>query len=124
MMSLSGSSDSRKSSCAMTIFAIWSSTAMPRKTMRSLSRREKISQPRSPRWVCSMTVGMIMLLIMGAPSDDVDILALGSRMSFPFSALGRLGSGLFGRNDQPLLASLIGRDDQAVWIFVDDLSQI
>ena len=29
--------------------------------MRSLSRREKMSQPRSPRWVCSMTVGMMKL---------------------------------------------------------------
>jgi hypothetical protein len=34
-MSLSGSSDSRWSSCAITTFAIWSSTGVPRKTMRS-----------------------------------------------------------------------------------------
>jgi hypothetical protein len=61
MMSLSGSSLSRKSSWAMMMLAMSSLTAVPRKMMRSLSRREKMSQPRSPRWVCSMTVGMMKL---------------------------------------------------------------
>ena len=31
--------------------------------MRSLSRREKMSQPRSPRWVCSTTVGISAVAI-------------------------------------------------------------
>ena len=49
----------------MMMLATWSSTAVPRKMIRSLSRREKMSQPRSPRWVCSMTVGMMKLRIAG-----------------------------------------------------------
>ena len=39
--------------------------------MRSLSRREKMSQPRSPRWVCSMTVGMMKLRIGGRDGVEV-----------------------------------------------------
>jgi hypothetical protein len=39
-MSLSGSSDSRWRSCAIIRFAIWSSTGVPRKTIRSARRRE------------------------------------------------------------------------------------
>jgi len=39
-MSLSGSSDSRCRSCATMRFAIWSSTGVPRNTIRSFSRRE------------------------------------------------------------------------------------
>ena len=61
MMSLSGSSLSRNSSWAMMMLAMSSLTAVPRKMIRSLSSREKMSQPRSPRWVCSMTVGMMKL---------------------------------------------------------------
>src|SRR3954453_5799753 len=57
-MSLSGSEDSRCRSWATRRFPTWSSTAEPRKMMRSLSRREKMSYSRSPRAVRSMTVGM------------------------------------------------------------------
>jgi hypothetical protein len=39
-MSLSGSSNSRWRSCAIVKFAIQSSTGLPKKTMRSASRRE------------------------------------------------------------------------------------
>ena len=46
----------------MTMLATSSLIGVPRKMMRSLSRREKMSHPRSPRWVCSITVGMRMLL--------------------------------------------------------------
>src|SRR4051794_39766290 len=56
-MSLSGSDDSRCSSWATMRLATWSSTAEPRKTMRSLSSREKMSYSRSPRAVRSMTMG-------------------------------------------------------------------
>src|SRR5687767_10072722 len=78
MMSLSGSSLSRNSSWAMTMFAISSFTAVPRNTIRSLSRREKMSQPRSPRWVCSMTVGMMKLLI-GGSVGGISLLRFGDR---------------------------------------------
>ena len=44
----------------MITLATTSSMGVPKKTMRSLSRRLKMSQPRSPRWVCSTTVGMVM----------------------------------------------------------------
>jgi hypothetical protein len=37
--------------------ATWSSTAEPRKMIRSFSSREKMSYSRSPRAVRSMTVG-------------------------------------------------------------------
>src|SRR5580765_3800121 len=56
-MSLSGSSASRNSICAMTRLAISSSTYVGRKMMRSLRSREKISNARSPRGVCSTTIG-------------------------------------------------------------------
>jgi hypothetical protein len=39
-MSFSGSSPARKSNCAMTTFATWSSMGVPMKMMRSLSSRE------------------------------------------------------------------------------------
>src|SRR5262245_20879039 len=76
MMSLSGSSDSRNNSCAMMMLATSSFTGVPRNTMRSLSSREKMSQPRSPRWVCSMTVGMMKLLIGGRLGGLVGISVL------------------------------------------------
>src|SRR5580765_2558058 len=71
--SLSGSSDSRNSSCAMTTLASARSISAPRNTMRSLSRRENTSQPRSPRCVCSTTVGtsdawIFFEYLMAAPS--------------------------------------------------------
>jgi hypothetical protein len=56
-MSLSGSSLSRKRNWAMMMLATSSSTALPRKTMRSFSRRLKMSQVRSPRCVVSTTWG-------------------------------------------------------------------
>src|SRR6187399_2211413 len=57
-MSRSGSSASRKSICAMTRFAMLSSIEVPMKMMLSLSRREKMSYARSPRFVCSTTIGI------------------------------------------------------------------
>ena len=42
---------------------------VPRNTMRSLSRREKMSQPRSPRWVCSITVGNDEVRVHSARGD-------------------------------------------------------
>src|ERR1700761_6232811 len=68
-MSLSGSWDSRCSSCATTRLAIVSSIGLPMKMMRSLSSRLKMSNSRSPRAVLSMTMGtrgMAMRLEHGA----------------------------------------------------------
>src|SRR5881396_2086957 len=56
-MSLSGSSASRNKSCAMTRLASSSSMNVGKKMIRSLSRREKMSNARSPRGVCSTTIG-------------------------------------------------------------------
>src|SRR6185436_13515818 len=56
-MSLSGSSASRNSIWAMTRLASSSSMNVGRKMIRSLSNREKMSNARSPRGVCSMTIG-------------------------------------------------------------------
>src|SRR5690349_9691259 len=56
-MSLSGSEDSRCRSWATMRLATWSSTAVPRKTIRSLRRREKMSYSRSPLADRSTTVG-------------------------------------------------------------------
>src|SRR5881296_4723754 len=56
-MSLSGSSASRKSIWAITRFASSSSMKVGRKMMRSFRRREKMSNARSPRGVCSTTIG-------------------------------------------------------------------
>src|SRR5579872_2759346 len=56
-MSLSASSFSRNSNCAMTRFARLSSMPPPTNTIRSFNRREKISYARSPRAVCSTTIG-------------------------------------------------------------------
>jgi len=57
MISLSGSSLSRKRNWAMTMFATSSLISDPRKTMRSLRSLLKMSQLRSPRCVVSTTVG-------------------------------------------------------------------
>src|SRR5206468_5399065 len=62
-MSLSGSSASRNSICAMTRLASSSSMNVGRKMIRSLSRREKMSNARSPRGVCSMTIGTRAMLL-------------------------------------------------------------
>src|SRR5258705_4154027 len=56
-MSLSGSSASRNSIWAMTRLASSSSINVGRKMIRSLSSREKMSNARSPRGVCSITIG-------------------------------------------------------------------
>src|SRR6516164_3111753 len=56
-MSLSGSSASRNSICAITRFARSSSMNVGRKMIRSLNSREKMSNARSPRGVCSTTIG-------------------------------------------------------------------
>src|SRR2546430_13505152 len=56
-MSLSGSSASRKSIWAITRFARSSSMKVGRKMIRSFNRREKMSTARSPRGVCSITIG-------------------------------------------------------------------
>ena len=56
-MSFSGLSPSRNNSCAMMLLATISVTALPKMTIRSLSKRLKISQARSPRCVCSITLG-------------------------------------------------------------------
>src|SRR5712664_1283640 len=54
---LSGSSASRKTSCATIRFADWSSTSVPRKMIRSRRRREKMSNERSKRPSDSTTIG-------------------------------------------------------------------
>src|SRR5947208_12427315 len=56
-MSESGSSASRKSSCATIKFAADASTSVPRKTIRSRSSREKMSNERSKRPSDSTTMG-------------------------------------------------------------------
>src|SRR5215813_13719452 len=60
-MSLSGSSASRNSICAITRFARSSSMNVGRKMIRSLNSREKMSNARSPRGVCSTTIGTIAI---------------------------------------------------------------
>src|SRR5215510_1120177 len=61
-MSLSGSSASRNSIWAMTRLASSSSMKVGRKMIRSLRRREKMSKARSPRGVCSTTIGTRAML--------------------------------------------------------------
>jgi hypothetical protein len=56
-ISFLGFSDSRKSNCAQIRLAMPSSTGPVRKMIRSFSRREKMSKARSPRLVCSTTIG-------------------------------------------------------------------
>src|SRR2546426_1639652 len=70
-MSLSGSSASRNSICAITRFARSSSMNVGRKMIRSLNSREKMSNARSPRGVCSTTIGTNAIerpLAMSLPS--------------------------------------------------------
>src|SRR5438270_1922898 len=57
LMSLVASSLWRYSNCATVILATVSSIGVPMKMMRSFNRREKMSQPRSPRGVDSTTLG-------------------------------------------------------------------
>ena len=56
-ISFFGFSDSRNSSWAQISAAMPSSTGPVRKMIRSFSRREKMSKARSPRLVCSTTIG-------------------------------------------------------------------
>src|SRR5438876_3982718 len=67
-MSFSGSSDSRCSSWATIRLAIWSSTGVPRKMIRSFSRRLYMSNARSPREVCSTTIGTSGLIVLALVS--------------------------------------------------------
>src|SRR5215510_9284803 len=68
-MSLSGSSASRNSIWAMTRLASSSSMNVGRKMIRSLSRREKMSNARSPRGVCSTTIGTKAIGVSFEPFD-------------------------------------------------------
>src|SRR5512135_3507188 len=70
-MSLAGSSFSRNSNWAMMRLATSSNTGPPRNTMRSFSRREKMSYARSPLAVCSTTIGTraISAGLLGQPRD-------------------------------------------------------
>src|SRR5262245_21970056 len=70
-MSLSGSSASRNSIWAMTRFASSSSMNVGRKMIRSLSRREKMSNARSPRGVCSTTIGTRAIVRSFAVRDSL-----------------------------------------------------
>src|SRR5712664_803993 len=119
-MSLSGSSASRKSIWAMTRLASSSSMNVGRKMIRSLSRREKMSKARSPRGVCSITIGtraIIALLYLrehlrepsrgrsgnrascarGAPSGA----PRGRRSSPSYAARPAPGAGSRGRSSPP-----------------------
>src|SRR5438477_2522496 len=72
-MPLSGPSASRNNICAMTRLASSSSMNVGRKMIRSLSRREKMSKARSPRGVCSMTIGtraILRLLVTRLRADS------------------------------------------------------
>src|SRR5438128_877807 len=82
--------------------------------IRSLSRREKMSHPRSPRWVCSMTVGMMKLPVAGGGASKGP---KGWLMAFSVSSFAS-GSGC-GRR---FSSRLIGGDDEPGRIFVGDLS--
>ena len=68
-MSFFGFSDSRNSNCAVMSEAMPSSTPPVTNTMRSRSKREKMSKLRSPRLDCSMTMGTSALIgsCMGFP---------------------------------------------------------
>src|SRR5919199_4952828 len=56
-ISRSASSWARYSSCATIRLATVSSMGVPRNTIRFFSRSEKMSYARSPRLVCSTTIG-------------------------------------------------------------------
>src|SRR3954454_23357734 len=90
-MSLSGSADSRCSSCATMRLATVSSTAEPRKMIRSLRSREKMSYSRSPRAVRSMTIGTRgmgrTLLASNAMSAALSLTGLTKRYDDGFLAL-------------------------------------
>src|SRR5947208_7554058 len=80
-MCSSGSSDSWKSIWAITRFARSSSMKVGRKMMRSFRSREKMSNARSPRGVCSTTIGTRAITLSlcfdpGVLDEDVEGLAL------------------------------------------------
>src|SRR5579884_1247401 len=92
-MSLSGSSDSRCRSWATIRFAIWSSTGVPRKMIRSLSRRLYMSKARSPREVCSPTIGTSGLIVLASFTSSAGILPT---VAIAPACLGRVVTGLVG----------------------------
>src|SRR5262245_745442 len=92
--------------------------------IRSLSRREKMSQPRSPRWVCSMTVGMMKLLMTGGFGAG----SLRDMVLFPRELgsgvpgrLFRFGSGFVGSDDETS-PRFPRSNDETFRICVGDLS--
>src|SRR6266487_3053976 len=76
LISLVASSLWRYSNCATVILATVSSMGVPMKMMRSFNRREKMSQPRSPRGVDSTTLGTYTPL--GSRTSRVSFAHLGS----------------------------------------------
>src|SRR5438132_6764032 len=97
-MSLSGSSASRKSIWAITRFARSSSMKVGRKMIRSFNRREKMSNARSPRGVCSITIGTRAIGI-----------------SLSLARLGRRGpSPALSRGPNDLIISSISRQNPGV----------
>src|SRR5450432_1417172 len=102
----------------MTMLATWSSTAVPRKMIRSFSRREKMSQPRSPRWVCSMTVGIMKLDVTGGGRSNIcpECSRLESLIGSSFSCCWS------GSCSPSLVPGLFGRHNQTGRILVGDLS--
>src|SRR6266700_5236207 len=90
LMSLVASSLCRNNSCATVTLATMSSMGVPMKMIRSFKRREKMSQPRSPRGVDSTTLGII---------------PLGSRISArPF-----IHFGSFGLKTAPMLTPYLSK---------------
>src|SRR5437868_15127868 len=63
LISFFGLSASRKSNCATTSVDTPSSIPPVMKTIRSLRRREKMSYARSPRLVCSTTMGTRAIVV-------------------------------------------------------------
>src|SRR5207248_7690318 len=82
-MSVSGASASRKRSWATTRFAAAASTPVPRKTIRSRRRREKMSNDRSKRPSDSTTIGTRWLdtLLIGCTIYATDGLRVEERRS-------------------------------------------
>ena len=60
----------------MTRLAIVSSIGVPMKTIRSLRRREKMSYARSPRPVCSTTIGTSWLYTVGERHGVLSLLCV------------------------------------------------
>src|ERR1700730_2311325 len=85
-MSLSGSSASRNSIWAMTRLAFSSSIWVGRKMIRSLRSREKMSNARSPRAVCSTTIGISAIgYLLAAFASMIALCAAWQRHDTPAS---------------------------------------